>query len=269
VGDLVQTDDDSDWTVAEPAMRVLDNLIPYIIVPGNHDYYPDDISRATKIDNYFAPESMPWINGVMEAGKIENNFTLLDIGPQKWLVLGLEFGPRDAVMVWADAVLKAYAAYPAIILTHAYLYDETHRYDITAGSYQSFYPQFYGLTPDAGINDGEMMWQKLVLPNSNVRLVFCGHETGGALLTSVRPDGSTVYQMLSDYQWLGGDDFGFGYLRIVRFDYGNRTIQVQTYSPYCDGNASPACPYPAYLPNESSDGGTEAQSNQFTVELNL
>jgi hypothetical protein len=162
---------------------------------------------------------------------------------------------------WANAVLKKYAEYPAILVTHAYLYSDNTRYDINVGgtdstksNYQYWSPYYYGFTASQGINDGEQMWKKLVLPSSNVRLVFCGHQTGAARLTSVRPDGTTVHQMLSDYQWWSPDgaehSFGYGWLRIVQLDYDKKTIQVQTYSPYLE----------AYLQDDS---------NQFTLPLNL
>ena len=255
VGDVVDNCNSVDqWRVAYSALRLLDGLVPYFLVPGNHD---TDSNRNGLIDSYFGPASMPWITGTMTTGQIENNYALVDIGPQQWLVLGLEFGPRDAVMTWADTVLKAYPDRPAIIVTHAYLYSDGNRYDVaisgsdtTQPNYQYWIPQYYGYTASQGINDGEQIWQKLILPNPNVRLVFSGHVTGAARLTSKRPDGSRVHQMLSDYQWLNGDDFGYGYLRVLQFDYGKKTIQVQTYSPYMAD----------YLTDDA---------NQFTLDLNL
>jgi hypothetical protein len=239
VGDLVDGDTSAQWGVASRAMRKLDAVnIPYVVVPGNHDY--GTLDRKTDMSLYFGPTSMPWITGTMVAGRIENNYALLDIGPTQWLVLGIEFGPRDSVMAWADAVLSAYPDRPAIILTHAYLYRDGNRYDIAISnvSHQSFIPQDYGYTASEGINDGEMIWQKLVLPHANVRLVFSGHDTGFSRLASTRPDGSVVYQMLSDYQWYRIDEAdyfgGGGYLRILKFDYGNQQISVRTYSPYLD-----------------------------------
>ena len=234
VGDLVEVfDDPAQWVAASTAMRALDNLLPYVLVPGNHD---TNANRQTPINTYFGPGSMPWITGTMAAGQIENNYALIDIGAQTWLVVGLEFGPRDAVVAWADTVLKAHPNNPAILLTHAYLFADGTRYDVNVvddqGNRQAFIPQVYGYTASQGINDGEMLWQKLVLPNRNVRMVFCGHDSAAARLTSSRPDGSLVHQMLSDYQWYGGDYFGYGYLRILRLDYVRRTITVDTYSPY-------------------------------------
>jgi len=252
VGDLVDTPNSHpQWAVANSSMRVLDGLVPYVIVSGNHDM---DANRAGLMNNTFPPSTMPWITGTMTEGQIDNNYTVVDIGPQKWLVLGLEFGPRDAVLTWADAVLKAYPTLPAIIVTHAYLYGDV-RYDYAAyGSTQNYYPRFYEFTPSEGINDGEDIWQKLIVPNPNVRLVFCGHLTGAGRLTSLRADGSRVHQMLSDYQWLyagTADDLGgSGYLRILQFDYGKKEIRVQTYSPY--------------LGKSMTD-----DANQFTISLEI
>jgi 3',5'-cyclic AMP phosphodiesterase CpdA len=239
VGDLVDNPTSvAQWSVANTSMHALDGVVPYVLVPGNHD---TDINRQSPIDNYFAPATMPWIAGTMTAGQIENNYALVDIGPQQWLVLGLEFGPRDAVVTWADSVLKAYANLPAILVTHAYLYGDGKRYDVavsgldsTQTNFQWFIPQYYGYTASQGINDGEELWQKLVLPNKNVRLVFCGHDSAAARLTSTRSDGSRVHQMLSDYQWLNGPNNGFGYLRTLEFDYDKKEIRVQTYSPSLD-----------------------------------
>jgi hypothetical protein len=236
VGDLVDGDTADQWSVASKEMHKLDGVLPYVVVPGNHD---TDDKRKTMMNSYFGPSSMPWITGTMVAGQMENNYALLTIGPQQWLVLGLEFGPRDAVVAWADTVLKTYADRPAIIVTHAYLYNDGNRYDIkisgsdtTQPNYQFWIPQYYGFTASQGINDGEMLWQKLVLPNANVRFVFSGHVTGAARLTSARPDGSRVHQMLFDYQWFEGAYFGFGYLEVLQLDYGKKTITVETYSPY-------------------------------------
>ena len=119
LGDIVDaSNDQAQWTVANSSMRVMDGLVPYVLVPGNHG---TDANRVGPIDDYFAPATMPWITGTMTAGRIENSYSLVNIGPRQWLVLGLEFGPRDAVLAWADRVLKAHPAIPAIIVTHAYL----------------------------------------------------------------------------------------------------------------------------------------------------
>jgi hypothetical protein len=225
VGDIVEHPfERAEWGVANSAMRLLDEKIPYMVVPGNHDL---GVNRASLINDYFNPVSMPWISGVMTPGHIENSYSLIDIGPCTWLVVGLEYAPRDLVIVWADKVFKAHVELPAILLTHVYLdgSDGT-RYHSPA---QAGYP-VVACSIDQGLNDGEMLWQKLVVPNSNIRLVLCGHHFAGRR-TSARPDGSLVHEVAADYQWWEGDWNGYGYLRVMEFDYASGEIRVQTYSP--------------------------------------
>jgi hypothetical protein len=231
VGDIVDTPLDRDqWTLASTALRLMDGVVPYLLVPGNHD---TDSARTTLMNDFFSRATMPWITDTWKPDQMENNYMLVDIGPKKWLVLGLEFGPRDEAVTWADGILKAYPDLPAILVTHAYLYDDGTRYDwATKGTAQDFNPHWYGYTADQGISDGEELWRKLVLPNDNVRLVLSGHvpTLRTAHLTSTRPNGTHVHQLLSDYQ--GWENGGDGYLRVMDFDYRQRVIRVQTYSPW-------------------------------------
>jgi len=259
LGDIVDSATDrAQWQVADSALRILDGRVPYVLVPGNHD---TDANRVGMIDDYFAPSTMPWIAGTMAEGRIENNYTLVDIGSRQWLILGLEFGPRDTTLAWADSILKTYPTQPAIIVTHAYLYEDGSRYGMAGPGLadpqptgQRFAPEAFGYTRNEGINDGERIWQKLIMPNRNVRLVLCGHDNGVSRLSTFRPDGSLVHQVLSDYQWLyqGTADYagGSGFLRLLEFDYRKKVIRVRTYSPYLN----------RYLFDDA---------NEFTLSLDL
>jgi 3',5'-cyclic AMP phosphodiesterase CpdA len=233
VGDVVDTiQDHSQWKIAEKAMRRLDGVVPYVLVPGNHD---QDGSRSGLMSQYFSPATMPWITGTMVEGEMENNYAILAIGPQNWLVIGLEFGPRDQVLAWADGILKAYPMLPAILVTHAYLYSDGTRYDWqTKGESQVYNPHWYGYTAPEGINDGEEMWRKLIEPNPNVRLVFSGHMNASPYALAHRSDtrhtgGLPVHQLLQDFQ--SNTNGGDGYLCILEFDYPQEIIRVRTYSP--------------------------------------
>jgi len=56
VGDIVDgANDPAQWTVANSSLRLMDGLVPYVLVPGNHD---SDSNRVGLIDNYFAPTTM-------------------------------------------------------------------------------------------------------------------------------------------------------------------------------------------------------------------
>jgi hypothetical protein len=243
-GDLVDTDDEGQWSVAARSMSLLDGVVPYVISTGNHDYdYNGDgwtTTRSTLIDSYFPVwkfAQYPWFKGTFDPAHIENNYALIDVpgGGGQWLVISLEFGPRDAVLAWADGIAKQYPNTPAMLLTHAYLFEDNTRYDHVGRPGQSWNPHNYPIaSAPGGVNDGEEIWQKLVLGNSNIQFVFCGHvlDRGTGRLTSTRPDGTTVNQLLANYQV---QDLGGGaYLRVLQFFPAARTIHVRTYSPYYD-----------------------------------
>ncbi len=256
-GDLVDADDHPEqWAVASNSMHMLDGVVPYVIAAGNHDY--KDLADRMGMANVYFPTSgfaaYSWFGDTFENGHIENSFSLIPAGNTHWIVISLEFGPRDEALAWAGSVLQALPSYPAIIITHAYLYHDSTQYD-QRGPHQNYNPHSYYPMPqpNSTINDGAEMWQKLILPNKNVKMVFSGHDVNfGDLppgttgrLTSARPDGSVVHQILANYQTctigpcilsLQGTTVngGNGYLRIVRFSPAAGTISVSTYSPVLD-----------------------------------
>jgi hypothetical protein len=238
-GDIVDDDVAPQWTRAYNSLHVLDGVVPYVLSAGNHDYccggWPSD--RTTMLNAYFPLSTYAGRNsfkGTFEPDRIDNSAHLLDIpgGGGSWLVLSLEFGPRDTVLAWANDVARLYADTPAIVVTHAYLYDDDTRYDHVARPAQQWNPHSYPIGDNAGdANDGEEIWQKLVLGNSNIRFVISGHvlNTGVGRLSSTRPDGTVVHQILANYQ--NYDRGGDAYLRVMRFFPAARTVHVQTYSP--------------------------------------
>ena len=234
-GDIVDSDDPTQWRRASSSLRKLDGVVPYVLASGNHDYARsgDHITRRTRMGAFFEESRLggaPCDAPTFEPGRIENSCRILETPAGPWLVLSLEFGPRDAVLAWADALARRYQALPAIVLTHAYLASDDTRYDHRARHDQLWSP--YRYLP--GVNDGEEIWQKLVVKNDNIRFVLCGHDLGDGIgrLTSVRPDGTKVHQLLANYQM--GALGGAGYLRLMEFLPGRRRVRVRTYSPYLD-----------------------------------
>ena len=105
----------------------------------------------------------------------------------------------------------------------------------------SWVPQRYGVGKDTGdesVNDGEMMWDKLISQYPNVLMVFSGHvlHSGTGQLVSAGVHGNHVYQMLANYQSgvEGSENGGNGFLRIITVDPASQTIAVKSYSPYLD-----------------------------------
>ncbi len=236
LGDIVNNNTPLEWGRAASAMSLLDNVVPYAIVPGNHDYGPsgDASSRQTFMNEFFSFEQtskLPSFGGAFENGKLDNTFHLLDVGGRSYVLLALEWGPRDSVIAWANEVMQAHPERYGILLTHAYLNNNDRRYDHKdKANPQHFNPHEYA-TP--GVNDGEELWQKLVRRHRFL-MTFNGHVLGDGTgyLLSTSDQGTPVHQMLSNYQMrnLGGD----GFMRLIEFLPDNQTVRVWSYSPLYD-----------------------------------
>ena len=235
-GDITDYNTTLEWERADRALSRLDGVVPYAIVTGNHDYGRKDNmakDRTTLINDYFPPsrfESRPSFGGVMSPGRIENNYHLFEAGGKKWLILGLEWGPRDETLQWANQILQKFPDRKAFIVTHAYLYSDSTLYDWREkGRQQNWNPHSYGTK--GGVNDGRQIWDKLVRSNANVFMVINGHvlNDGLGFLTSTADNGNQVYQMLVNFQMrpLGGESW----LRLLEFLPDGKTIQVKTYCP--------------------------------------
>jgi hypothetical protein len=247
-GDIVNFDLEGQWQVAERSLRVLDGKVPYVLAVGNHDfsYRAGRITRECDLLNAHFPAAglaaLPWPTGTFQPGRIENSYQVLDAFGLKYVVLALEYGPRDAVVDWANAVLDRYAELPAIIVTHAYMARDGKPFTT-----QPFHPCGDGPNEFQDCNGGQMMWDKLISLHDNVVFVFSGHELfpGVSRLTSQQASGRHVHQILANYQTCGGlpctipftdqnTEGGDGFLRIVTIDPGRGTAAVETYSPYFD-----------------------------------
>jgi len=241
-GDLTQNNNDKEWQLVKDAFTKLDGQLPYAIVPGNHDMgsVPGkfaDVRNTTLYNQYFPfahLSTLPNFGGAFE-NKMDNTWYTMRKGRTNWLVLNLEFGPRDTVLVWADRIVKLHPNHLVIVNTHAYMYSDSTRMN----EKDYWRPQGYGIGKDAGadaVNDGEQIWQKLVKVNPNIRFVFSGHvlNTGVGTLVSINDAGYPVYQMLANYQEgvKGSVKGGNGFLRILNMDLKKKTLKVQTYSPY-------------------------------------
>lgn len=239
-GDVVNDNTAAQWDVAERALRRLDGRVPYVVALGNHDYGPRGCAsdRTTLFTERFPAEelaSRPSFLESFEEGRVDNGAHLFETPSGPWLVIALEFGPRDRVVEWASSVLTRHARTPAVLVTHAYTYYDDTRYDRASRPDQQWSPHEYGIArlPE-GVNDGEALYRKLVRKHGNVQLVLSGHVLGKgtACITSPQDGGSRVHQLLANYQHRsrGGD----GYLRLVEIDAERARIRVRAYSPDLD-----------------------------------
>lgn len=242
LGDITNNNSEKQWEVAAAAMNRLDGKVPYVLTVGNHDLGEKGRTgtRDSRLFNRYFPYEKYSLDkhfgGAFEPGKMENVWYTFRAGRTDWLVLSLEFGPRDKVLEWAGEVIRSHPDKNVIIDTHAYLYSD----DTRMQKGHRWLPQHYGAGKNAtggeAANNGEQMWQKLIAKYPNIVFVFSGHvlNDGTGLLVSEGAGGNRVCQILSNYQRgvNGSKNGGDGFLRIVSVDTAAGTVSVQSYSPY-------------------------------------
>ena len=159
-----------------------------------------------------------WYGGHMGDNN-DNNYCFFEASGMKFMILNLEFAPRDETLDWAAGITERYPDHRVIVATHCYMRPKA-RDTGCATSYNI-----------AG-NSGEQMWQKFIRKQPNIFLVVSGHVLGVGLQTSINDAGGKVLEMLTDYQGLpnGGD----GWLRSLTFVPSENKIHVRTYSPLLD-----------------------------------
>ena len=184
--------------------------------------------QATRKFNEYFPVShfqeQPWYGGHFRDTN-DNSYQLFSGEGMKFLVVCLEFGPRDEVLTWAGTVIAEHPDYRVIVVTHCYMYGDNTR----VGPGDDGSPEKMGGGPQD--NDGEEIWAKLISRYRNIFLVLSGHEInpGVGRLTSTGDNGNPVHQLLANYQTMGG-----GYLRVMKFVPAENRIEVRTYSPLRD-----------------------------------
>lgn len=240
LGDITNHNSPPEWENAVNALSVLDGKLPYFFVPGNHDYSEGGScrDRTTLLNDYFPIakfRELPTFGGVYdrEPQQMENSFHLFETSGRKFLVLGLEFGPRKDVVRWANEVAGDHRDREIILITHAYIYYDDTRYNWAKyGPEQKWNPHSYPVAQATGddVNDGEELWNNLVSRHKNFILTLNGHVLGDGLgRVRTTAAGREIEQLLVNFQMRpnGGD----GWLRLLEFPADGRTVQVYDYSP--------------------------------------
>ncbi|MDR1336895.1 MAG: serine/threonine protein phosphatase, partial [Tannerella sp.] len=206
----------------------------------NHDYgYTSAENRKTNFDKYVPVDKNRLTQRLLRDAGLNSdqmptlaNATFEYVTPRgkKFLLLVMEFAPRDETIDWAKKIIsqEKYAGHTVILLTHSYLSaDNKH---IEKEGYKLENPNY-----------GAALWQKLVQPSTNIQLVLAGHigkpddEKGHiAFRTDLNAAGKKVHQMVFNAQALGGGwngNGGDGWLRLLEFLPDEKTVKVKTFSP--------------------------------------
>jgi hypothetical protein len=271
------------WTNASGAVSTyLDaNGIPYMFTIGNHDYDCQDDhttgipqSRSTSnFDKYFGPSrysGKSWFTnyGHFATNSNANFYNVFTVAGKTYLVLSLEFYPRNSVLSWANSVISNHPNDRVIIITHAFLLPDGSTAGTAypaggtapSGGYQTSsdtapsynlgpqYPE--GVSTTCGTkkcsngNNGTDIWNKLVSQHPNIIMALNGHfrlpspgdappsNNGVGYKSTTGANGTRINMIVSDFQGRGnGGYFGQGYLRLLTVIPSQNSLKVQTLSP--------------------------------------
>ena len=248
---LIQVGDITDWNTLEEWDTLQNQLgiftsaqpdIPYIFVPGNHDYgngFNPAFRDATNYNNNLGVAhytGKPWYMGSMNGTTNENFWIKFDVGSRKYAVIGLEFIPRDSAVNWAnnitDSLWQADPTREVMVVTHAHISQQGELATDTA-VYSSNY---YGMTAD---NSGQELWDKYLKLHPNIRWVFSGHflipDTWAKRglqdrITSSGVNGNLVHQIFVNYQ--DDNNWGDGYFMRMKFYPDSSDVDIRFWSSY-------------------------------------
>lgn len=212
---IVQTGDAVDngaslwqWDNYDELYDQISGEIPYISAAGNHEVKKNGyLEYCMRPDILSIPRANSFLRGV-------SSFSTFEVNECKFIVVAIGFGMEEKSVSWVNRVLRDHKEYTAILLFHDYMQDNG-RFSI----------------------NGKSMYKQIVEPNSNVRLVLCGHVLGvSSRIDSIDDDGDgetdrTVAQLMYNYQHFKTD---CGQLRILEFNTEDRSITITTYSPVTD-----------------------------------
>jgi 3',5'-cyclic AMP phosphodiesterase CpdA len=229
VGDVVDFNNPVQYQRASDGFSILDKArVPYAITLGNHDTNAvgensgsaapgntnENLRTTSRFNSYFPTSRFILQKDRFEKNKSDNATYTFKAGGLNWLVITLEFCPRQGAVNWANQVLNNYPNHNAIILTHFFL---------TASG---------EISPNnAGYGDLTLqsVYDQLIKKHPNVLLVLSGHNDNTAWRDDIGEKGNHIYQILQDYQF---ENYGNGLIRLLEIDPEAGTISARMYSPF-------------------------------------
>lgn len=241
VGDIVDWNEPIQWRNAKRSMGVLDGAVPYVLAVGNHDVRvsrsggSDVLDRnGSLINEYFSVENglrNSGLAGTFEPGRLENTYSLFEFGGSRYMVVSLEFGPRDSVLDWANQVVAQHPDHKVIVVTHAFTAPDGGW--VTPERFPNASPEGSRFLPNAdpSVNSAASIWAKFLSRHPNIFLVLSGHIDTKAMAHQVTKGqhGNPVFQVVTDYQF--DPNGGNGWLAMLRFTADGKII-VRAFSPY-------------------------------------
>ena len=187
-----------EWQLASTSISMLNGIIPYSVVRGNHDdeggyhkYICTDYYQS-QMDGFYYDPGLPATAG----NSMSNHYRKIEIGGHKYLMLSLDYNVNDNTKAWANQIISENPDYHVIVSIHAFLHN--------SGNI------FNGMIGQANENNetvetffsGEALWNDVLSQHENVFMVLCGHASVPApkISTDTGVHGNEVLKILVNPQ---------------------------------------------------------------------
>ena len=253
LGDITQKSYAHEWDHAKEQIYKLNDVVPYLLTRGNHDYDTVEDGVVTAGFNKTFDDGIynQQLTDVMVEGDVSNAYRTLKIGDVDYLFMTLDFGPNDEVLAWANSVVEAHPDHRVVMVTHGYMY----RDGTTLDKYDAYSASRYPLRDkkaeqaEKPSRDGDEIWEKFASQHENVQLVISGHDPCQHVVyrQDAGKNGNIVTQMLVDAQHIDGFLSPTSMVAMFYFSDNGNTLTVRYYSVVKDMYGS--------------------ESSQFTIDL--
>ena len=256
LGDITNRDTYYEWENAREAMSVMDGVLPYSVIRGNHDlknysasandkYHGSSVGASSKgyaFDEYFAVDTdsdTDYIDqfkgenaGTYEEGSVMCTYTTLEVAKSKWLILNLDYAASDKILEWASDIVESYPDHRVIVSTHGYL--SRNGVHITEGGYVGE-KGASGVKVPGGytdVNYGVNIWEEFVSCHENIAIVLSGHisSTVNPVFQRKGRNGNTVTEILIDGQSIDNRYDGLGFATMLYFNEDGTKLEIEHYS---------------------------------------
>ena len=216
----------AEWTAAKEAISLMDGNIPYSLIRGDgHD-------GINLFNQYFAQHDGYTSNiaGYYQEGKIDNVYHTFRAGTVDYLLLCLDHGTKDDVLVWANEVVASHPNHRVIVTTHHYMKSD--------GSLSVKGETGNATAYDPNNNAADELWNEFLTKHPNISMVICGHADADDVVVSkkIGDHGNEVTQILVDPQTMDAE-FGQGskgMVAMLYFSEDGTEVQVEYYSTLKD-----------------------------------
>ena len=270
-GDNTWTDAPAQWQIARDGFDLFTSRVSWSNMTGNHDYPGSCLPvndathtrrNSTNYQTYFgeayieqteaANTFVEYFEDPYEISTTENAFFRFKVNGIQWMILQLEYLPRAHVIEWAAEVLADYPGDNVILTTHSYITSDNAVYTTQWMPYTKEDSEIGGYLGELEGEDwpngtSQPIWDKLIYPNANVKLLLCGHAgtTDGHVLTKLSKNkaGFNVPQVMINAQDLDVSYFegeAMAMLALLRFSADGKKVEIQYYSPYHNGTYHPS-----------------------------